>query len=66
VAPIQVANNVGCTVNAGLLPLRAAPSPLANYPLIKYGGSVFGNSARDADGVLPASTTGYITNIVAN
>jgi fibronectin-binding autotransporter adhesin len=63
VAPIQVANNVACTVTPDFTIAGSAIS-VGTYPLIKYGGSVSGALPATPTG-LPASTVGYITNIVA-
>jgi fibronectin-binding autotransporter adhesin len=63
VAPIQVANNVVCTVRPDFTITGSAIS-VGTYPLIKYGGSVSG-TLPTTPALLPASTLGYITNIVA-
>jgi hypothetical protein len=63
VAPIQVANNVVCTVTPDFTIAGSAISA-GTYPLIKYGGAVSGILPATPT-VLPASTLGYITNIVA-
>lgn len=63
VAPIQVANNVTCTVTPDLT-IAGSDIAVGTYPLIKYGGSVSGPLPATPT-VLPASTVGYITNIVA-
>ena len=63
VAAIQVANNVVCTVTPGFT-IAGSAIPVGTYPLIKYGGSVSG-ALPAAPTVLPASTSGYITNITA-
>ena len=63
VAPIQVTNNVVCTVTPDITIVGSA-IPVGTYPLIKYTGSVSGTLPA-APTVLPAATTGYITNITA-
>jgi fibronectin-binding autotransporter adhesin len=63
VAPIQVANNVACTITPDFTIAGGAISA-GTYPLIKYGGAVSGILPATPT-VLPASTLGYITNIVA-
>lgn len=61
VAPIQVANNVACTVTPDFT-IEGSAIAAGTYPLIKYGGIVTG-SLPATPTVLPASTLGYITNI---
>lgn len=63
VAPIQVANNVVCAVTPDFT-IAGSTIAVGTYPLIQYGGSVSGTLPA-TPAVLPASTTGYITNIVA-
>ncbi len=63
VAPIQVTNNVVCTVTPDIT-IVGSSIPVGTYPLIKYGGTVTG-SLPTTPISLPASTTGYITNKVA-
>jgi len=63
VAPIQVANNVACTVTPDFT-IVGSSIAVGTYPLIKYGGAVSGTLPATPT-VLPALTTGYITNIVA-
>lgn len=63
VAPIQVANNVVCTVTPDFT-IAGSAIAVGTYPLIQYGGSVSGTLPATPT-VLPASTSGYITNIVA-
>jgi autotransporter-associated beta strand protein len=63
VAPIQVTNNVVCTVMP-LVTIEGSAIPTGTYPLIKYGGSVSGTLPTTPTS-LPASTGGYITNITA-
>lgn len=63
VAPIQVANNVACTVTPDFTIAGSAIS-VGIYPLIKYGGSVSGTLPA-APTSWPAAMDGYITNILA-
>jgi len=60
VAPIQVANNVACLVTPDFT-IAGSAIAVGTYPLIKYGGAVSGTLPA-APTVLPASTSGYITN----
>ena len=64
VAPIQVTNNVVCTVTPDFA-IAGSAIPVGTYPLIKYGGAVSGTLPA-APTVLPASTFGYITNILGH
>jgi autotransporter-associated beta strand protein len=61
VAPLQVANNVACTVTPDFT-IAGSAIAVGTYPLIKYSGIVTG-SLPATPTVLPASTVGYITNI---
>jgi autotransporter-associated beta strand protein len=63
VAPIQVTNNVVCTVTPDIT-ITGSAIPVGTYPLIKYGGLVSGTLPATPT-VLPAATSGYITNITA-
>jgi fibronectin-binding autotransporter adhesin len=63
VAPILVANDVACTVTPDVTIVGSAIA-VGTYPLIKYGGTVTG-SLPTSPITLPASTSGYITNITA-
>jgi autotransporter-associated beta strand protein len=63
VAPIRVANNVACTVTPEFSVVGSA-IPVGTYPLIKYGGTVSGTLPASPT-VLPAATSGYLTNLIA-
>jgi len=65
VAPIQVTNNVVCAVMPQIT-IEGSSIPAGTFALIQYGGSVAGAGGLPAAPIsLPASTTGYITNIFA-
>ena len=62
-APLQVSGNVNFTATPAVT-IEGSAIPVGTYPLIQYGGSVVGTMPTTPTS-LPASTTGYITNIVA-
>jgi fibronectin-binding autotransporter adhesin len=62
-APLQVSGSVNFTATPAVT-VEGSAIPVGTYPLIQYSGSITGTMPTTPTS-LPASTTAYITNIVA-